>query len=455
MNLWMDVMRDMEHLMDNYERIFDGWQEGGVVGLVIGPPVFNAAKLHTGIHYVKGEKEPVEIFDPNPAVYKRFGVETPAPPKDKEPQKRALLRKMLQTAKDRGLSILFFNGEAGAGPSGGGHPFFDKQGCAATCARIVDRLEQFPMVDGNLFDGPEWGYEIAPHHQNYRSSIFNDLPEAVKEGAQSSGYDFDALTAAKDRLYALLHNLDVRRIRLHGSGGFTGVLHLFGCDPDLVAWMRFRVESITHYLTRIRQSLDSNTTRPIKLVASFRSAAFAPLCGSDFARLAECLDVILPKHYFWQRGFDGLVGTIYRYVETLCEWNAGLSDRDALEVVKALFGLELPNVNDRNDLEYALTPEFYQSVVGQETRRALAVVDDPDRIVPWVDTGRMPHAGDPMSAADLRNLILAAQNEGLTHFLYHHHGNLTAGEWVVMSEICGKRWEPRKSAYTPPDELVL
>lgn len=455
MKLWMDVMRDMEHLMDDYERIFDGWQEGGVDGLVIGPPVFNAAKLRTDLQYVKGEKEPTEIFDPNPAVYKRFGVETPSPPKNKEPHKRAVLRKMLQTAKDRGLSIFFFNGHAGGGPGRGGHPFFDEHSHAATCARIVDRLEQFPMVDGNLFDGPEWGYEIAPHHQNHRSSIFKDLPETVRDGSQLLGYDFDALVAAKDRLYALLHNLDVRRIGLHGGGGFTGTLHLFGSDPDLIAWMRFRVESITHYLRSIRQGVDCNTTRPIKLVASFRSAAFAPLCGCDFAQLSDYLDVILPKHYFWQRGFDGLLGTVYRYVETLCEWNAGLSDRDALAVVKSLFGFDLPGVNDRGDLEYALTPEFYQRIVGQETRRPLAVVDDPDRIVPWVDTGRMPHAGDPMSAADLRNLILAAQDEGLTHFLYHHHGNLTAAEWVVMSEICGNRWEPRKSPYTPPDEVVL
>ena len=452
MKLWMDVMRDMEHLMDDHEHIFDGWQAGGVDGLVIGPPAFNAAKLNVSVKYVVGQKAPTEIFDPNPAVYKRFGVEAPPPPTDKEPQKRVLLEKMLRAAKDRGFSIFFFSAQSGAGPGGEGHSFFDEKSFASTCARIVDRLEQFPMVDGNVFDGPEWGYEIAPHHQSF---IFNDLPESLREGCRTLDYDYDAMVAAKDRLFALLHSLDTRRLRLHGGGGFMGGLHLFGGDPDLVAWMCFRVEAITHWFTSIRQGIDANTTRPIKLAGGFRSAAFAPLCGCDFAQLAECLDVILPKHYFWQRGFDGLVGTVYRYVETLCEWNPGLSDRDALEVVNALFGLVLPNVEDRGDLEHALTPEFYQCVVGQETRRALAAVDDPDRIVPWVDTGRVPHAGDPMSAADLRQLILASRDQGLTRFLYHHHGNLTAGEWVVMSEICGRRWEPRTSAYTPPDEVVL
>ena len=40
----------------------------------------------------------------------------------------------------------------------------------------------------------------------------------------------------------------------------------------------------------------------------------------------------------------------------------------------------------------------FEQVVTQETRRALASVDDPERIVPWLDTGRFPHDGDPMSA---------------------------------------------------------
>ena len=37
MKIWMDVMRDLEHLMNDYQAIFDAWEEGGVGGLVIGP----------------------------------------------------------------------------------------------------------------------------------------------------------------------------------------------------------------------------------------------------------------------------------------------------------------------------------------------------------------------------------------------------------------------------------
>ena len=107
------------------------------------------------------------------------------------------------------------------------------------------------------------------------------------------------------------------------------------------------------------------------------------------------------------------------------------------------------------DFETALSPEFFQQVATLETKRALAAVDDPERIVPWLDTGRFPHDGDPMSARDLKLLLDAAEAAGLRRFNYHHQGNLSAGEWVVISDKCGSRWDPRRSAWEPSDELVL
>ena len=456
MKMWMDVMRDIEHLLDNYERIFDGWQAGGVDGFVLGPLVFNSPKLQIGTRaYAPRDKPAVAIHDPNPKVYARFGVEPPPAPTDKEPEKRALLDNMLTSARNRGLAIFFFQAQAGAGPGGKGHSLFDEKTRAAACARIVDVFEAFPMADGCIFDGPEWGYEIAPHHQNHRSYIFHDLPETARDGAAALGYDYDALVAAKDRLFHLLHNLDPHRIRLHGGGGYLGGFHLLGADPDLGAWMKFRVDAITTYFKGIREGVSAGADRKILIGAGPRSGAFAPLTGCDFAHLAQHLDILLPKHYFFHRGFDGFLGTVYRYVETLCAWNPSIADSDALQVVQALFGIDLPGVERRRDFERALTPEFYHRIVGAETRRALAVVDDPERIVPWIDTGRAPHDGDPMSAHDLHQVLTAAGEAGLQRFLYHHHGNLTAGEWVVLSSLCGTEWQPRTSAYAPPDEAVL
>ena len=43
MHLWMDVMRDLESVMADYERLFVAWAAGGVDGLVLGPMVFDAS----------------------------------------------------------------------------------------------------------------------------------------------------------------------------------------------------------------------------------------------------------------------------------------------------------------------------------------------------------------------------------------------------------------------------
>jgi len=457
MKLWMDVMRDLESVMDDHERILDAWAEGGVDGVVFGPLVFGAAKLAQKAHSAPSGEPVAVAYDPNPAVYERLGVDPPEAPEHKLPAKRALLEKTMSAAKDRGMQVYCMYANGGAGPGGPGHRLHDDKTLAATVARMVDTLEHFPMADGAVMDGPEWGYEIAPHHMDHRSYIFHDLPDSVSPMAKDLGYDYEAMVAAKDRLLDLFHNLDPVRIRSHAGGGLVGAHRMLGADADLMAWLSFRVDSITRYYRRIREGIAANLDRPVRLGCGPRSAAFAPLCGYDFVELAQFMDFLLPKHYFFHRGFDGFIGTVYRYSQTLREWNPQVSVSDTLDIVQALFGISLPGVDDDMlDFEGALCPEFFEQVVTQETRRALAAVEgDAERIVPWLDTGRFPHDGDPMSSRDLKLLLDAAGAAGLQRFNYHHQGNLSAGEWTVLSDKCGTRWDPRTSDYEPPDELVL
>ncbi len=455
MKLWMDIQRDLEGVMYDHERILDGWKEGGVDGVVFGPLVFGTAKLSQKAQSLPSAKPVAPVYDPNPAVYERLGVEAPAPPEHKLPEKRALLEKTLIATKDRGMQVYFMYADGGAGPGGPGHHLHDDRTLASRVARMVDTLEHFPMADGVIMDGPEWGYEMAPHHMNHRSFFFNDLPDSVAPMAADLGYDYAAMVGAKDRLLHLFHNLDSRRIRTHARGGIVGAHRMLGADPDLMAWLSFRVDSVTRYFRRIREGVAAELGRPVRMGCGPRSAAFAPLCGYDFVELAQFMDFLLPKHYFFHRGFDGFVGTVFRYSQTLIEWNPGLTVPDTLEIVQSLFGIVLPGVQDMLDFESALTPEFFEAVVKQETRRAIASVDDPERIVPWLDTGRFPHDGDPMTARDLKMLLDAAEEAGLRRFNYHHQGNLSPGEWTVISDKCGTRWDPRTSDWEPTDDLVL
>jgi hypothetical protein len=469
MRMWMDVMRHLEPVMNDHERLFDAWEAGGVDGLVIGPMVFEDEPFDW-----QGKRQMAYTWDPNVEVYQRFGLQPPPPlpPALQLPEKRALLERTLQRAKDRGWTVWIFCPHYGAGPGAGGSIMVDDATRAVTAARLIDCLEEYPMVDGAVLDGPEWGYEIAPFHQNARSSIFKDLPPEIEDGATRLGYDYQRMVGAKDRLFDRLHRLTDREMQQYGSGqgGFMGSFGLLGNDPALAEWFAFRLDSLSQTYQALRNLIDQHAARPIRLAAGPRSAAWAPLCGYDFTRLERCLDVLLCKHYFWHRGFDGMYGTVARYVQTLTEWNPGLSERGALQFVTALFGLELPGIASLQDFDRGFPQEFFDRIVTRETERAVAAMGDPERVCPWVDAGRKPHDGEPFTAHDLDRMLEAAASAGLRRFLYHHHGNLTPGEWAVISARCGRPWQtttnPRPTltghprveempGYYPPDRAVL
>ena len=468
MKLWMAVMRDLELLMNDHERILDAWAEGGVEALAVGPLAFSVGTLGKGglpeddltdgvaVAPETEEGPPVAVFDPDPKVYERFGVEPPSPPEQALPEQRALLDRTLQAARDRGLSVYIIYADSGAGPGGDGHHFEDEKSMRARLARAVDTLEQFPAADGAIMDGPEWGYEIAPHHMNRRSFIFDDLPASTAPLCSRLGYDYAALAAARDRLFDLLHNLDPKRVRLHGAGGLLGGYRLLGADPDLMAWMNFRVDSLTAFFRFMREGLASELGRPVEVGVGPRTPAFAPLCGYDAVRLAGFMDFLLPKFYFWHRGFDGFVGTVYRYVETLREWNPGLETGDAPEGGagpvrhRAAGGAGGRGFRERPRAGVLPGGRRRGDGAGDRRRRGPA----PDRPLGG-DRAPSPRRRPRCRRGTCGSCWKRRREGGLQRFLFHHMGHLTPGEWTVISEICGTRWNPRASSYRPADMPVM
>jgi hypothetical protein len=195
-----------------------------------------------------------------------------------------------------------------------------------------------------------------------------------------------------------------------------------------------------------RKQIDSLASKP-KLGTIPRTTSFSLLTTQDYVKIHRYFDYLFPKHYFWHRGFDGMYGTIARWVQTLDQWNPRLSEPDCFAAVKCWFGLQLPGVRKLADLELGFPDEFFTDVVYSETRRALEAVGDPHKVIAWVSTGRNPHAGDPMPARDLQRILLASQRAGLERFIYHPDLNLGAAEWSVISGLCGKN----PQGYWPPD----
>ena len=305
----MNARPHIAPLGSGLDRILDAWGEGGVDGIVVGPLMSQAR---------------IALYDPNPAVYRRLGVTPPAAPPQPQVEARREVDLLLKGAQARGWSIIIMSADSGAGPEAAGRARPDPGAAAARVARMVDAFEQFPLAEGTIIDSLEWGYEIDPRHGSFRSSprpfrqyIFKELPETVAPLCAEYGYDYHALVAAKDRLFARLHTITPAEVQAHAAGGLAGAFALFGYDTDLLAWLRFRTQTVTDYFRRTRQLLDEALPRRMRIGAGVRTATFAVLTGCDMAQLASVVDFLCPKHYFWQRGFDGMYVTVYRYVLTL------------------------------------------------------------------------------------------------------------------------------------------
>lgn len=428
---WIFMQSPLERWMPDFRRTFDAWEEGGVRGIALGYMRF------------QDENGTVPSFPSNPDVYRAFGVSPPhAYPHDKAKAKQ--FHAMLDDAAKRCWEILLF----GLGRLGGSRPPaedpFDAAGFAAT---VQNAMNYYPQANGIIIDGPgEHHYELAFHH----GGELLEIRDSERPRLELLGFDLTRLEKGIAHLRSRFHQLTPSLVRYHSPGGIVAALALFDVNEDVLYWLRTRQDVALRHMAAIRKQIDG-LNRKVKLGGIPRTAVFSAQTTQDYVRMSPYFDYWFPKHYFWHRGFDGMYGTIARWVQTIKEWNPSLTEEDCFAVVKSWFGIELPGVHSLADLEMGFPDEFFSRVVYSETRRALEAVGDPKKVIAWVSTGRLPHAGDPMPARDLHNILLASRKAGLRRFLFHPDPNLGAAEWSVISSMCGKRWIEDPSGYWPPD----
>jgi len=444
---WVFVHSPLERWMSDYQRTFDAWEEGGVRGILLGYMRFYRDITPFEMSYqfqYAGAQSPTFAFDPK--VYAAFGV---APPREepREPQKEKMLQAMLDNAAARGWEILFF----GSGQSGGSRPVAeDPFNAVGFAAGAQDTLNAFPQAHGIVMDGAlcEHNYELAFHHGGEAFEI-TDGEKAV---LSATGVDVGRMERGAAHLLEQFHHLTPSRVRYYAPGGVLGGLALFDFNEDALYWFRMRQEGSLRHMAAVREQM-GRLNRKVKLGGIPRISTFSLLTTQDYAKMNSYFDYIFPKLYFWHRGFDGMYGTIARWVEKISEWNPQLSEGECFAVVKAWFGLELPGIHSVADMDLVGFPEaFFSEVVYSETQRALEGIGDERKVIGWVSSGRHPHAGDPMSSTDLYRILVAAQRAGLKRFVYHPDFDLGSPEWEVISGLCGKRWkEDPQGKYWPAD----
>ena len=394
----------LEYWTERYQERFDAWEKGGVTGIVVGYLQF------------KESEGTAPVFAPNPQIYQDHG-ETPPEVACRNPEKEKKLQAMLDDAAGRGWRIMTFGG-------------------AMSPAALQDLANGLPQVNGVIADGPgENHYELAFHHGG---ELLEHRPDQEAR-LEAAGADIERVKRGIEHLRQRLHNLTPDLVRYHAPGGTLAGLQLFDINEDVLHWLRARQEMGRQTWQGLRKAVDSGD-RKLLLGGIPRTAAFSSLTGQNYQQMPQYFDYLFPKHYYWHRGFDGLYGTVARWVQRLLKWNPSLTEADGLQVVANLFGIELPGVSNLLDMEMGFPPEFFDEFVFTESRRALEAVGDPDRVIFWVSTGRSPHAGDPMSARDLNGILKASQRAGTRHFLFHPDPYINTAEWRVMSSLCGEEW---------------
>ena len=428
---WIFTHSPLEHWMGDYKRIFDAWEDGGVRGIVFGY-----------LRFMQSDGTATPTFPPDAKVYADFGVSPPEEaPRDVEKEK--LLTAMLDDAASRGWHIMTFSVPSG----GGSQPLEeDPYGAVGFAARVQDTMNAFPQAHGVIIDGPgEKHYELAYHHGG---ELFE-----IRENEQflaTLGVDIDRLKRGIAHLRDRFHNLTPDLVRYHAHGGMLAALTLFDINEDALYWLRTRQQMALDYMKAIHAQFD-RFNRKVELGGIPRTATFSSLTGQNYQQMAPLFDYIFPKHYFWHRGFDGMYGTIARWVRKLGEWNPTLTEEDCFAVVKSLFGIELPGIHSLIDLELGFPQEFFDQVVCSETKRALSAIGDVDKVIAWVSTGRSPHAGEAMTAKDLHGILTASERAGLKRFLFHPDPDLSASEWSIISWLCGNLWRQSRDGYWPSD----
>ena len=433
MKVWTFVHNPLEFWLDDYKRIFDAWHDGGMRGIIIGRMFFE-----------QDDGTQIPMFRANPDIYKSLGV-PPPPEAPTDPEKEKRFHAMLDDAAARGWHIMIFGGSL---PQEGRLPIEqDPYGAISGAASALDLVSAYPQVHGRIIDGPgENHYELAFHHGG---EVF-EIRDHERAMFEYMDLDIPRIERGIAHLRQRFHNLTPDLVRYHAPGGTLAGLILFDINEDVLYWLRARQEKTMESMEAVRAELDK-LDRKVEIGGIPRTATFSALTGQNYQRLGPVLDYIFPKHYYWHRGFDGMYGTISRWVQRIGKWNPTLAEGDCFAVVKALFGIDLPGINSLTDMdEVGFPEEFFTQTVYSETKRALEAVGDDDKVICWVDTGRDSHAGDQMPPTDLYRILQACERAGLKRFVHHSSIRMGAAEWRVISRMCGNLWNEDPDGYWPP-----
>ncbi|MFQ6043092.1 MAG: hypothetical protein ACE5PV_19735 [Candidatus Poribacteria bacterium] len=424
------------------ERTIDFLLEGGVRDIMLGYwTIIDESKEGSSYSYPTiiaehfGHKTvtgiPVTPCRATHALYEGIGVEPPDLPKEAE-KKAESFRRSIQRAHEKGINVYTF-GTSDGKPRWTVQPTHSLS-AQYTGARLQDYYKNFPMIAGCVLDGPGYGYEIQPGFRG-GGQAFAPLCtcEECRSKAESMGLDIDWMNAKKEELQSLLHGLQKEQVTLflQSQQGMFDVVDLLLSEPIYFDILKFKTHLIDDFIQIIYKKV-KEADENLQFGICPRLPCFSTMQGCNFRRLSSITDLINSKHYLWMGGIDGFKGTIHRYAQTLMKWNPSLDEKLVMELIEKLFGFSMPPDYPLSDYEKPAPREFFFGVVYSESKKMLQRIGSKEKISPFIG---LEHGGVWLNAQELRYLLEAIEEAGLTRFTYYVFNTITPEIWDVITDF--------------------
>ena len=383
-------------------------------------------------------------FRPNKALYKGLELQPPEMP-DHLAEESKRLKGVLKEAKRRGFR-LYVSNDAGyfqSGTVGGAvrraqvRPITDPASIEYLAARARDTAANFPEFEGILQDGPDFKWEIKPNH---RDDIFLEefnFPEYQKVAAEI-GVTVERVIEGRDAFKRRLQSLSPAAVDdfLANRKGTFGSYDWWNEQPATLAWMRFKAAAIERHLIALRAAL-RDAVPGWKVYMSSRMPCIAPMTGHNLRRKQAYCDFQMPKEYWWSAGVAGYRGTAMNWVQTLVDWNKGLSHENASEWFSTAFDVPLPRDYPVRSYASEATDQWFSTTVRDQTRKMIAAAGGPEKFVPWVG---LEHFGSNwVTATELRRMFAEMQSQGATRYAWYIYNSIMPDIWEVISSFSSGR----------------
>ena len=298
-------------------------------------------------------------------------------------------------------------------------------------ARAVDTAENFPECSAIYLDGVNYRWDIKPGHPD---DVFAEKldDEESRRFASERGISmqrvFDGRARFADRLRSL--SPGVAEDLVSNLNGAMGAIEWWLEEPDVVEWLRFKAAAIEWHIASAYAGIKHH--RPeLQVGVMWRQPAVAALSGYLPRRIRAHSDFQMPKEYWWAGGWAGLKGTVVNWVDTLVEWNDGLSPEQASRWFSAVFDYPLTPGYRVTDYHNEAPQEWFDTAVDDQTRKMIESCGGVDRMVPVVS---LEHSGTPLTANELDRLLGVLQRYGVQRYLYASFNSITPDVWSVIAK---------------------